>query len=126
MLEVDVEVDEQEGAADVGGRVITMTPTPVRDVIIVPPLGRALPAFCTSNHCGARFADDEQLAAHKDSVHPSCPDCGVGFESREDLARHTSDKHSGVVSPKKVGRQRGPKTAGGTVSYTHLTLPTKA
>merc|ERR1712001_753929 len=52
-------------------------------------------------------------AAHKDSVHPSCPVCGVGFESKEDLARHTSDVHSGVVSPKKGGRKRGPKTAGG-------------
>merc|ERR1712001_255130 len=52
-------------------------------------------------------------AAHKDSVHPSCPVCGVGFESKEDLARHTSDVHSGVVSPKKGGRKRGPRTAGG-------------
>ena len=108
-----MEVDEQEGAADVGGRVITMTPTPVRDVIIVPPLGRALPAFCTSNHCGERFADNEHLAAHKDSVHPSCPVCGVGFESKEDLARHTSDIHSGVVSPKKEGRKRGPRATAG-------------
>ena len=56
---------------------------------------------------------------NKKSEGTKCKECGLELHQPERLERHMKKAHGNVPEKK-------PDTSGGAVSYTHLTLPTKA